>query len=295
MRPRQEQIDAVVERALEEDIGSGDVTTLATVESDRMATATLVAKEAGVIAGLEVCARVFENLDHTVRYVPRVEDGHRVRPGAVIATFDGQARALLTGERTALNLLQRMSGIATAANVMAEAAQPATLLDTRKTAPGLRMLDKWAVSLGGAANHRVGLYDMILIKENHIVASGGIVEAIQRAIAYRRVHALDVPIEIEVRNLGELDVVLGEGGVEWVLLDNMARMTDDGRIDCSLLRTAVQKVAGRFTTEASGNITLDTVGAVAATGVDFVSSGALTHSVRALDVSLLFDLGDVPD
>jgi nicotinate-nucleotide pyrophosphorylase (carboxylating) len=194
------------------------------------------------------------------------------------------------GERLALNLMQRMSGIATATRAMAEAAGDATILDTRKTAPGLRLFDKWAVRLGGGTNHRVGLYDMFLIKDNHIAAAGGIRAAIDAAGRYRKTHAPDLAIEIETRTLDEVDEVLAIGGVDRVLLDNMVEVGDNGLVDVTMLAEAVRRVGGAFETEASGNVTLATVPAIAATGVDFISSGALTHSVRALDISLKIDL-----
>jgi nicotinate-nucleotide pyrophosphorylase (carboxylating) len=185
--------------------------------------------------------------------------------------------------------MQRMSGIATTARAMAEAARPAVVLDTRKTAPGLRALDKWAVRLGGARNHRTGLYDMVLVKDNHVAAAGGIEAALRAAHAYLAAHGLALPVEVEARTLEEVDAVLRLHAaglrVDRVLLDNMARRTPEG-LDTTLLAEAVRRVGGRVETEASGNVTLDTAAALAATGVDFLSSGALTHSVRALDLSL---------
>jgi nicotinate-nucleotide pyrophosphorylase (carboxylating) len=218
----------------------------------------------------------------------RVDDGAAVAGGQVFGSAAGAARSLLVAERLVLNLMQRMSGIATAARRMADAARPAVVLDTRKTAPGLRALDKWAVRLGGAANHRAGLYDMVLIKDNHIVAAGGI-EAALRAVAAHPT-ASGVPVEIEARTLDEVDDVLRLSAaglrVDRILLDNMVRPEPDGSFDASLLREAVRRIAGRIETEASGNVTLDSAPAIASTGVDYVSSGALTHSVRALDISL---------
>ena len=219
-------------------------------------------------------------------------DGDRRAAGTVFGTVEGRARSILVAERLALNLMQRMGGVATASARMAEAARPAVVLDTRKTAPGLRALDKWAVRLGGAENHRVGLFDMVLVKDNHIAAAGGVAEAIRAVDAYRQ-RVRDLPVEVEARTLDEVDAVLAavEAGsrVDRVLLDNMARRTAGG-LDVSVLETAVRRIDGRVQTEASGNVTLETVGPIAATGVDFISSGALTHSVRALDVSLKIDL-----
>ncbi|MDX1418567.1 MAG: carboxylating nicotinate-nucleotide diphosphorylase [Rubricoccaceae bacterium] len=276
-------------RALAEDVGPGDVTTQATVPADQQATARFLAKEDGVLAGLAVAERVFGTVDGDLRVDWTAADGDAASAGTVFGEVRGPARAILTGERLALNLLQRMSGIATAAQRMAEAARPATVLDTRKTAPGLRALDKWAVTLGGARNHRTGLYDMVLVKDNHIAAAGGVGAALRGVHAFLERRGLALPIEVETRTLEEVDAVLRlvAGGlrVDRVLLDNMARPTPGG-LDTTRLAAAVRRVGDRIETEASGNVTLATVGAIAATGVDYISSGALTHSVRALDLSL---------
>jgi nicotinate-nucleotide pyrophosphorylase (carboxylating) len=288
--PNWPEIDALIERALAEDIGAGDVTTLATVPAGLGAIGMFLAKEAGVLAGLEVAERVFAVLEPAVKLTWARADGDAVSAGTRFGKAEGPARALLTGERLALNLMQRMSGIATATRRMAEAARPATLLDTRKTAPGLRAVDKWAVRLGGGQNHRTGLYDMILIKDNHIAAAGGVGRAIGAARRYRDQQALGLHIEVEARTIEEVEEVLRAGGVDWILLDNMVRLHDDGFVDTGRLREAVQRVGGRLKTEASGNVTLETVPAIAASGVDYISSGALTHSVRALDISLKIEL-----
>lgn len=292
--PPSEAIDAIIIRALEEDVGTGDVTTLATVPADRMANGSFVVKDEGVIAGLEVAARVFAHLDDRVHVSWHLDDGARARRGTRLGTVEGPARALLTGERVALNLLQRMSGIATATRLMVDAAAPARVLDTRKTAPGLRVLDKWAVRLGGGQNHRHGLYDRILIKDNHIAAAGGIRAAIAAARRFRDDRRQNLLIQIETRTLDEVEEVLLAGHVDWVLLDNMVRLHDDGRIEVGMLQAAVSRIGGRFTTEASGNITLETAAAVAATGVDYLSVGALTHSVQALDIALQLSLRGGP-
>lgn len=273
------QTEAIVRRALEEDIGWGDVTTQCTVSPDAMLNGQLIAKEAGVIAGLEVAQLTFTLLDERVQLVPGVQSGDPVKPGQVMATLSGPGRALLSGERVALNFLQRMSGIATLTRRFVDAVKgtSAIILDTRKTAPGLRVIDKWAVRLGGGQNHRSGLYDMVLIKENHIAAVGG---SITKAVA--AVRAGDrrrLAIEVEVRNRAELEEAL-ELNVQRLLLDNMA--VDE-------MREAVRLANGRVPLEASGNISLENVAAVAATGVDYISVGALTHSVQALDISLLLD------
>lgn len=290
MLPDLSSIDELIDRALAEDVGSGDVTTLATIPAERQATATFLAKEPGVLAGLAVAERVFAALDPEIAIRWDAADGDAVAAGTRFGSVDGSARSILIGERLALNLMQRMSGIATATRTMAEAAGEATILDTRKTAPGLRVLDKWAVWLGGGTNHRVGLYDMFLIKDNHIAAAGGIRAAIDAARRYRAEHASGLAIEIETRTLAEVDEVLAVGGVDRVLLDNMVEVGDDGLVDVTMLAEAVRRIGGAFETEASGNVTLATVPAIAATGVDFISSGALTHSVRALDISLKIDL-----
>ena len=281
-------LDALIDRALAEDLGPGDVTSRSTIPADRQANAYFLLKEDGVVAGLAVAERVFEKVDPALVVAWTAADGDQLAAGTRFGTVDGPARSLLSAERLALNLMQRMSGIATAARHIAEAAAPAKVLDTRKTAPGMRLLDKEAVRLGGAHNHRVGLYDMVLIKDNHIAAAGGLAEAVRATRRYLDENGLDVPVEVETRTLEEVDELLAvaeAGGVDRVLLDNMARRTPDG-LDVSMLKAAVQRIGGRLQTEASGNVTLDTAAAIGATGVDYVSVGALTHSVRALDISL---------
>lgn len=284
-------LDDLIRRALQEDVGDGDVTSLATVPAATRATADFVAKQPGILAGLLVAERVFAAVDPDVEVAWAKRDGEAVAAGERVGTVRGAARSVLTAERLALNLVQRMSGIATMTHRLVEAARPhgAEILDTRKTAPGLRALDKWAVRLGGGTNHRVGLYDMILIKDNHIDAAGGVEAALRRAVAFRDNRAREgkgMQIEVETRTLDEIRAALDAGGADVLLLDNMARRRSDGSVDTSLLRQAVELVRGRVATEASGNVTLHTVAAIAATGVDAISCGALTHSVEALDVSL---------
>jgi nicotinate-nucleotide pyrophosphorylase (carboxylating) len=269
------EVKPIIRRALREDIGDGDVTTRCTVPAQALLTGRFIAKEAGIVAGLEVARLTFSILDESVGFIPHLADGEPVAVGQVMATVGGPGRALLGGERVALNFLQRMSGIATLARRFATAVQgtQAVILDTRKTAPGLRLLDKWAVRLGGAQNHRSGLYDMVLIKDNHIAAVGGITQAVQRVRARdRRKRA----IEVEVKNLAELQEAL-ELKVDRIMLDNMS---------LAEMREAVRLTDGRVPLEASGNVTLDNVAAVAATGVNYISVGALTHSAQALDISL---------
>ncbi len=278
------QVIPLIQRALEEDIGDGDVTTLCTVPPGAMVDGKLIAKQAGVVAGLEVARLAFFLIDERVRYVMQVTDGDWVEKGTVIAEVSGPGRGLLSGERVALNFLQRMSGIATLTRRFVEAVKgtSAVILDTRKTAPGLRLFDKWAVRLGGGQNHRSGLYDMVLIKDNHIAAVGGISETVTRV---RECDERGRAIEVEVKNLAELREVL-DLNVDRIMLDNMS--LED-------MREAVRLTSGRVPLEASGNVSLENIAAVAATGVDFISIGMLTHSVNALDISLLFDtraLGD---
>jgi nicotinate-nucleotide pyrophosphorylase (carboxylating) len=269
------EVKPIIRRALREDIGDGDVTTRCTVPAQALLTGRFIAKEAGIVAGLEVARLTFALLDESVEFIPHLADGGHVAVGQVIATVGGPGRALLGGERVALNFLQRMSGIASLARSFVTAVQgtQAIILDTRKTAPGLRLLDKWAVRLGGAQNHRSGLYDMVLIKDNHIAAVGGIAQAVQRVRARDRQKRA---IEVEVKDLAELQEALALT-VDRIMLDNMS---------LDQMREAVRLTGGRVPLEASGNVTLENVAAVAATGVDYISVGALTHSVQALDISL---------
>lgn len=273
----QRAIADAVRRALEEDLGPGDVTSTWTLPPNQRARGVFVVKEEGVIAGLLVAQEVFRQLDPGVVLTLRVEEGTPVAPGTAVAAVEGPAIPILSGERTALNFLQRMSGIATATRRYVEAVKGtgAVILDTRKTAPGLRALDKWAVRLGGGRNHRQGLYDMVLIKDNHIAAAGGITQAVERVRAHNRA---GLPVEVEVKTLAELDEALAlDPPVDRIMLDNM---------DLPTMREAVRRVAGRVPLEASGGVNLETVRAIAETGVDYISVGALTHSVRALDISL---------
>jgi nicotinate-nucleotide pyrophosphorylase (carboxylating) len=283
-------LDDLVDRAIREDIGDGDVTTEATVAPGRQAQARFLAKEDGVLAGQFVAERVMHRVDDALTISWTRTDGETIYRGTSIGVVRGDASAILGAERVALNIMQRMSGIATTTRRFVDAVRghSARILDTRKTAPGLRILDKWAVKLGGGKNHRIGLFDMILIKDNHIVAAGGVANAIQAARAYGA--GRNLKIEVEARTLDEVDAVLAEHGVDMILLDNMVDRLPEGRLDVSRLRSAVERIDGRIMTEASGNVTLDTVDVIASTGVDFISSGALTHSVRALDISLQMSL-----
>jgi nicotinate-nucleotide pyrophosphorylase (carboxylating) len=270
----------LVARALAEDLGDGDVTTAATVPENARARAVITQKAPGVVFGLDQAEQVFRTLDPAVSFERTVAEGVW-REGGEVARIEGRARGLLSGERTALNFLQRLSGVATAAaravrEIDDIRPHPPRILDTRKTTPGLRALEKAAVAAGGATNHRAGLYDAILIKENHATMAGGIADAVRRA----RALAPQLPLEVECRTLGEVDEALaadGTGPIR-ILLDNMTP---------AQLREAVAHVCGRAELEASGGVTLETLREVASTGVDFISLGALTHSAPALDLSLI--------
>ena len=282
--------------ALEEDAGGlGDVTTVATIAQGTQAAAEFLAKADGVLAGVAVADAVAAAVDPELHVVWFARDGERVIKGQTLGEWRGDARAILVAERVALNFLQRMSGVATAAAEMAAAAKPAVVLDTRKTAPGLRLLDKWAVKIGGARPHRIGLYDYLMIKDNHIAAAGGMREALQAAEAHLGASGLSLGIEVEARTLEEVDQVIAlhkdYPHLQRVMLDNMVvkDASKPGGADVSMLREALgmlQQAGCQLETEASGNVTLETAAAIGATGVQFVSVGALTHSVKAMDISL---------
>ncbi len=271
--PLHPDILAAIRRALEEDIGSGDVTTESIVPPEATMRGHIVARQAGVVAGLDVAQAVYQMVDEHVVFETQVEEGARVQRGQTLAIVSGPARSLLTAERTALNFLGRMSGIATLTRqfVDAVAGTGAIILDTRKTAPGLRMVDKLAVRRGGGQNHRLGLYDMVLIKDNHIDFAGSLTLAVQRA----RRAAPHLNLEVEARTLDDVRQALALG-VERILLDNMPP---------SAMAEAVRLVAGRARLEASGNVSLENVRQIAETGVDYISIGALTHSARVFDVA----------
>lgn len=275
------RIHRIIEDALREDAGMGDITGDATVAEDAQGLAEFLCKEPGTIAGLEVASLVFQYCDPSAIFGPRYEDGAVVKAGEIIAVVRGSARGLLKAERTALNLLQRMSGIATTTQryVDAVAGTGARITDTRKTVPGLRVLDKAAVRAGGGVNHRFGLDDMVLIKDNHIAAAGGITRAVHSCNAYLAAHALRMPVEVETTSLAQVREALACRGITRIMLDNFA-LAD--------MREAVLLIDHRVEVEASGGITLDTIRPIAETGVDLISVGALTHSVRALDISLDF-------
>mmetsp|Transcript_19499 Transcript_19499/g.58948 ORF Transcript_19499/g.58948 Transcript_19499/m.58948 type:complete len:331 (-) Transcript_19499:306-1298(-) len=292
-------LDVSVRAALEEDAGQlGDVTTLATAPEGTQASAIFVAKADGVLAGLAVVDQTFAVVDPTVRVAWTAKDGDAVKKGKVFGTLEGSALSILTGERVALNFLQRMSGIATATAAMITAVKgtQCQVLETRKTVPGLRILDKWAVLIGGGRNHRLGLWDMVMIKDNHIAAAGGIPAAVQRTQEYLAKRGLRLPVEVECSTLPEVEQtlqLLRQPGccITRIMLDNMAKYDAalPGGVDITLLQQAMDLIRGSglaVETEASGNVTLDTVSTIAQSGVAFVSCGALTHSVIALDISL---------
>ncbi|HEY9113712.1 MAG TPA: carboxylating nicotinate-nucleotide diphosphorylase [Bacteroidales bacterium] len=272
-------LEEIVKQALAEDIGEGDHTSLATIPEKAVGKVQLIAKEDGILAGIEVFALVFKTVDPSIKMEILAADGKFIRKGQQLMVLEGKARALLTAERTALNFIQRMSGIATFTNKLVRQMDGyrTKLLDTRKTTPGNRLVEKMAVKMGGGHNHRFGLYDMILIKDNHVDFAGGIVNAINSTKEYFKKNKKDLKIEIEVRNFLELHEVLDTGGVDRILFDNFS--TDD-------LLTAVQITGRKIEKEASGNITLNNIREYAETGVDFISVGALTHQIKSLDMSL---------
>ena len=294
---------SAIDAALQEDAGDlGDITTLSTVPEATQATATFLAKAEGVLAGAYVAHIIFKRVDPSVQLNWLVYDSDTVHPGQIIGTATGPARALLIAERVALNFMQRMSGVATltAAMVKEVRCTRATVLDTRKTVPGLRLFDKWAVKIGGGGNHRIGLYDMMMIKDNHIAAAGGIQAAVEAAGAFMRAKGVVRPLEVETRTLEELEEVLRildsspSSGITRIMLDNMTRKdaAQPSGIDVSTLKQAMALIGEQreVETEASGNVLLSTVGEIAKTGVEFISCGALTHSVTALDISLNLEL-----
>ncbi|KAG0612765.1 hypothetical protein M758_6G050300 [Ceratodon purpureus] len=285
----------VIRLALAEDAGDqGDVTCLATMTPDIQAEAQFLAKANGVIAGIAMANMVFTEVDPSLKVEWGVRDGDSISKGQQFGTVKGAAQSILIAERVVLNFMQRMSGIATLTKAMAEAAKPARILETRKTAPGLRLVDKWAVLIGGGENHRMGLFDMVMVKDNHIAVAGGIPQAISAVETYLNSKNLDIGVEIETRTLDEVQEVLDsvaqcKGRVTRVMLDNMVVPLPNGDVDLSMLQQAVTLIDGRFETEASGNVTLETVSKIGSTGVTYISSGALTHSVKALDISLNVD------
>ena len=275
-----DNLDTLIKMALREDIGDGDHSTLACIPPTATGTAKMVAKADGILCGAEVGERVFMLVDSNLKVNLLKHDGNTIVKGDVVMPVEGPSGSILTAERTALNFMQRLSGIATETHRMVQMLNGlhTQLLDTRKTTPNMRLLEKYAVKCGGGTNHRIGLYDMVMLKDNHIDFAGGIEAAIDRTRDYLKAKGKDLRIEIEVRNLDELQRVLDHGGVDRIMLDNF---------DTATLREAVKRIDGQYETEASGGITEKTLREYAETGVDFISVGALTHHIKSLDLSLV--------
>ncbi len=273
------QPEELIEQWFREDIGEGDHTTLSTIPEDATGSASLLVKEEGIIAGVGIAELVFNKFDPQLQVVTLIRDGAAISVGDIVLTVEGKVRSILQSERLVLNVMQRMSGIATETSRYATAlAGTATkILDTRKTTPGFRYMEKEAVRIGGGVNHRIGLYDMILIKDNHIDFAGGIEKAIRSARSYLDEKGLDLKIEVEVRNLEDIEKVLETGHVDRIMLDNFS---------VGMTRDAVRLIAGKVETESSGGITFNSLRSYAECGVDYISAGALTHQVRSLDLSL---------
>lgn len=274
-----EYIHSFIVNALAEDVGDGDHTSLATIPAGTQGKAKLLVKDTGILAGVELALEIFKQVDPDLKVNVLLHDGAEIKPKDIVLEVEGDAQSILTAERLVLNCMQRMSGVATKTHEIVQLLEGTgtKVLDTRKTTPGMRYLEKWAVKIGGGVNHRFGLFDMILIKDNHVDYSGGIKQAIQNTKDYLQRTGKNLAIEIEVRNLDELQQVLDAGGIDRILLDNFN--FDD-------LRKAVSMVGGKYDTEASGGITVDNIRQYAECGVDYISVGALTHSVKSLDLSL---------
>ena len=278
MKTKEQLIDELIDLAFAEDIGDGDHTTLCCIPDTAMGKSRLLIKEPGILAGVEIARKIFHRFDPDLKMTVYIEDGTAVKPGDVAFVVEGRVQSLLQTERLMLNVMQRMSGIATMTRKYAKQLEGThtRVLDTRKTTPGMRILEKMAVKIGGGVNHRIGLFDMILLKDNHVDFAGGIDKAINRAKEYCKEKGKDLKIEIEVRNFDELQQVLDLGGVDRIMFDNFTP---------EMTKKAVDMVAGKYETESSGGITFDTLRDYAECGVDFISVGALTHSVKGLDMS----------
>lgn len=278
MKTKEQLIDDLLELAFAEDIGDGDHTTLSTIPADAMGKSQLIIKEDGIVAGIDVALKVFEKLDPRIHTEVKIQDGSRVKKGDIVFVSEGPIRSLLIAERTMLNIMQRMSGVATMTRKYQDELEGlhTRVLDTRKTTPGMRLLEKEGVRLGGGTNHRIGLFDMILIKDNHIDFAGGIEKAIDRANEYCKANGKDLKIEVEVRSLDDIRRVMAHGGVDRIMFDNFTP---------ELTREAVKLVDGKYETESSGGITIENLREYGEAGVDFISVGALTHSVKGLDMS----------
>ncbi len=270
--------DRLIDLAFSEDIGDGDHTTLCCIPEDAMGKSRLLIKEEGILAGMRVAKQIFHHFDPDMQVEELIPDGSHVKPGDVAMVVTGRVRSLLQTERLMLNVMQRMSGIATMTSKYVEKLKgtKTRVLDTRKTTPGMRMLEKEAVKIGGGTNHRIGLFDMILLKDNHVDFAGGIAKALDRCAAYQKEKGLSLKVEIECRSFDEIRQVMEHGGADRIMLDNFS--VED-------TRKAVEMIGGRFETESSGGITIDTLRDYAECGVDFISVGALTHSVKGLDMS----------
>ncbi|MEC8610613.1 MAG: carboxylating nicotinate-nucleotide diphosphorylase [Bacteroidota bacterium] len=275
----QEELHTFIEFALQEDIKDGDHTSLACIPPNAIGKAQLLVKEEGILAGMEVAEAIFNKVNSNIQFFPLMNDGEQMTVGDIAFVVEGPSSSLLTAERLVLNVMQRMSAVATKTRHITKLLEgtKAKVLDTRKTTPGIRFLEKWAVRIGGGTNHRFGLYDMMMIKDNHIDFSGGIEAAIEKANTYQKEKGLNIPIEIEARNLQEIDEILSIGKVQRIMLDNFSY--EDTRL-------AVARIDKRYETESSGGITEDTIREYALCGVDFISMGDLTHSVKSLDLSL---------
>jgi len=275
----QEILDKIINDAIREDIGEGDHSTLAVIPEDQEGSAELIAKADGVIAGILLAEIVLDAFDSDLEMKCNFQDGDRIRSGDLILTIKGKARSILSSERLLLNFMQRMSGIATKTRLLLDKISdyPTQLLDTRKTTPNLRMIEKWAVLIGGGTNHRIGLYDMIMLKDNHIDFSGGIKNAVNKTKDYLNKAHRNLKIEVETRTIAEVEEVIKAGGVDIIMLDNMSIQE---------MTLAVKTIDGKIKTEASGNINETNIAEIASCGVDFISVGALTHTVKSLDLSL---------
>lgn len=278
MYTEKELVDKLIDLSFAEDIGDGDHTTLCCIPEEARGKSRMIIKEEGILAGVKIAEEVFNRFDSTLKVEILINDGTKVKPGDVAMVVEGSVRSLLQTERLMLNIVQRMSGIATITHKYMELLKgtKAKVLDTRKTTPGMRILEKMAVKIGGGENHRIGLFDMILLKDNHVDFAGGISNAIERCHEYLEAKSKDLKIEIEVRSIDELNQVLEHGGVNRIMLDNFS---------VESTRMAVDLIGGKYEIESSGGITLDTIRSYAECGVDYISVGALTHSVKSLDIS----------
>jgi nicotinate-nucleotide pyrophosphorylase (carboxylating) len=272
-------VQALIDIALREDIGSGDHSSLACIGNDKIGNAYCLAKDDGIICGLDLAEYIFNKIDKSLEFKSNYIDGNEIKKGDTVFTVVGKSISILTVERLVLNFMQRLSGVATQSKKISSLLNGynTKVLDTRKTTPGMRLFEKYAVKIGGSFNHRIGLYDMIMLKDNHIDFAGGIKQAIEKTHVYLKEHNLNLNIEVETRNLDEVQQVLNVGGINRIMLDNFTP---------ELLKDAITLIDGKFETEASGGITIETIQSFAASGVDFISVGALTHSAKSIDLSL---------